>query len=141
MRVAPQVDMLFTTIRCERRRGKRKRRKKKKDPARLAAGSSFVDAMSYPGLSEYHIVCRNATAIFTLVSWCMPLHGEPTWVFWGVRHERAEYGMAQKLSVAYGRDGSKLYVQSHGTISTWLRYLQRLVQSTAYRYHYSVGST
>lgn len=54
----------------------------------------------------------------------MPPHGEPTLVFWGVRHERAEYGMAQKLSVANGRDDSELYVQSHnhsqylGTIPT-----------------------
>lgn len=63
MRVAPQVDMLSSAIRCERRRG---RRKTKKDPARLAAGSSSVGAMSYPGLSEYHIVCKNATAILTL---------------------------------------------------------------------------
>lgn len=64
MRVAPQVDMLLTTTRCERRRGERE----KKDPARLAAGSSSVDAKSYPGLSENHIVCRNDTAIFPLVS-------------------------------------------------------------------------
>lgn len=41
-------------------------KEEKKDPARLAAGSSSVGAMSYPGLSEYHIVCKNATAIFTL---------------------------------------------------------------------------
>lgn len=70
----------------------------------------------------------------------MPPHGEPALVFWGVRHERAEYGMAQKLSVANGRDDSELYVQSHTTVSTWVQYLQ-LVQSTARGYHCSAGST
>lgn len=65
----------------------------------------------------------------------MPPHGEPTCVFWGVRHERAEYGMAQKLSVADGRDDflDCTYRESHAIGSMYDTYSD-LVQSTVRGY-------